>query len=174
MAAPAKPSERYEAALQEGRISEDRAQRAALERLDALAAALQAPAPAPGLLDRLRLRGRAPQAPLQGLYLWGGVGRGKTFLMDLFFDALPPGVGERVHFYRFMRGVHEALKAKFEGKTCEGEPCVPFENVEKAWGANDEACTNLKDMLEQSPEEIAEQIINEIVSAISHTLINFL
>ncbi|MFZ8915659.1 MAG: hypothetical protein ACO2YP_13825, partial [Pseudomonadales bacterium] len=66
MAAPAKPSERYEAALQEGRISEDGAQRAALEKLDGLAAALQAPAPAPGLLDRLRLRGRAPRAPLPG------------------------------------------------------------------------------------------------------------
>ena len=63
----------------------------------------------------------------------------------------------------------EERKAKLEGKTCEGEPCVPFENVEKAWGANDEACTNLKDMLEQSPEEIAEQIINEIQSRTSST-----
>ena len=91
MAAPAKPSERYETALREGRISEDRAQRAALEKLDALADALRASPPARGLLDRLRLRGRAPRAPLQGLYLWGGVGRGKTFLMDLFFEALPQG-----------------------------------------------------------------------------------
>ena len=126
MAAPAKPSERYEAALQEGRISEDRAQRAALEKLDALAAALQAPAPAPGLFHRLRLRSRPPRAPLQGLYLWGGVGRGKTFLMDLFFEALPLGVGERMHFYRFMRGVHEALKA-------EAGKANPLEHIAEQW-----------------------------------------
>jgi cell division protein ZapE len=126
MAAPAKPSERYETALQEGRISEDQAQRAALEKLDALAAALQAPAPAPGLLERFRLRGRPPRAPLQGLYLWGGVGRGKTFLMDLFFEALPPGVGERMHFYRFMRGVHEALKT-------EAGKANPLEHIAEQW-----------------------------------------
>lgn len=105
-----KPSERYDLALAEGRITNDRAQREALGKLDALAGALAAAPASSGFWRRLR-RGHRPAAPLRGLYLWGGVGRGKTFLMDLFFEALPEGVGQRMHFYRFMRGVHEALRA---------------------------------------------------------------
>ena len=52
-----------------------------------------------------RSRGRSPR----GLYLWGGVGRGKTLLMDAFFGSLGPVPRERTHFYRFMRGVHQEL-----------------------------------------------------------------
>jgi len=44
-----------------------------------------------------------------GLYLWGGVGRGKTLLCDMFFDGLPIKAKQRVHFHRFMRGVHDQL-----------------------------------------------------------------
>ncbi|WP_194436280.1 cell division protein ZapE [Vibrio fluminensis] len=51
-----------------------------------------------------------PQAP-QGLYFWGGVGRGKTYLMDTFFDALPSDKKMRVHFHRFMLRVHDELNA---------------------------------------------------------------
>lgn len=47
--------------------------------------------------------------PEQGLYFWGGVGRGKTYLMDVFFDALPFERKMRVHFHRFMRRVHHEL-----------------------------------------------------------------
>ncbi|MBV33786.1 MAG: cell division protein ZapE [Porticoccaceae bacterium] len=52
----------------------------------------------------------------KGLYLWGGVGRGKTFLMDIFFDALPFPNKMRTHFYRFMQLVHDELKL------CDGSP----------------------------------------------------
>lgn len=47
-----------------------------------------------------------------GLYMWGGVGRGKTFLMDLFFEALPFETKQRMHFHRFMRDVHRSLNER--------------------------------------------------------------
>ncbi len=46
---------------------------------------------------------------LKGLYLWGGVGRGKTFLVDLFFENLPTGRKKRIHFHRFMHQIHQEL-----------------------------------------------------------------
>jgi len=51
-----------------------------------------------------------PPAP-RGVYLWGGVGRGKSFLMDAFFDAVPVLRKTRLHFHEFMRGVHRELDA---------------------------------------------------------------
>jgi cell division protein ZapE len=57
-----------------------------------------------------RLRGRS-ESPLRGLYLWGGVGRGKTWLMDLFFNSLPFAERRRRHFHRFMHEVHAELKS---------------------------------------------------------------
>ncbi|MGL5343793.1 MAG: cell division protein ZapE [Plesiomonas sp.] len=50
-----------------------------------------------------------PAEPILGVYLWGGVGRGKTWLMDLFYDALPGNRKLRMHFHRFMHYVHSAL-----------------------------------------------------------------
>ncbi|MEJ6518736.1 cell division protein ZapE [Shewanella bicestrii] len=63
-------------------------------------------------LDKLyqQIIGRTDAQPIKGLYLWGDVGRGKTFLMDLFFDALPQQGKLRLHFHRFMARVHQALK----------------------------------------------------------------
>lgn len=57
-----------------------------------------------------RLRGVEPE-PEIGLYLWGGVGRGKTYLVDAFFDCLPFKRKLRVHFHRFMQRVHAELAA---------------------------------------------------------------
>lgn len=61
----------------------------------------------PSLVNRLRGK-KAPY--VQGLYLWGTVGRGKTWLMDLFFEHIPIEKKQRIHFHRFMRRVHESLK----------------------------------------------------------------
>ena len=91
----------------------DAAQREASELLLALQRRLETvpahPARRPGLLGRLGARFAAPVAPLRGLYLWGGVGRGKTYLMDWFAEDLPLPGKRRVHFHHFMREVHDVM-----------------------------------------------------------------
>ena len=58
-----------------------------------------------------RLFGKKQQhAPLKGLYFWGGVGRGKTYLVDTFYECLPGSRKMRIHFHRFMHRVHDELK----------------------------------------------------------------
>jgi cell division protein ZapE len=91
------------------RLQFDGAQQAAALRLDTLSENLRAQSPA--FLRRLRslmpwFPGESAPTP-QGLYLWGGVGRGKTLLMDMFYASLRDA--ERTHFYHFMRDVHAAL-----------------------------------------------------------------
>ncbi|BBD78973.1 cell division protein ZapE [Aerosticca soli] len=109
---PLAPSARYQEGVAAHRWEADPAQQAVLPELDRLHASLTA-APAPGgLLGRLRaLVGGEPREPIPGLYLWGRVGRGKTFLMDLFAASLPHGMALRRHFHRFMAEVHERLRA---------------------------------------------------------------
>lgn len=77
----------------------------AVRALDELSHELQASPPSSRWQ---RLRRPATQA-VSGLYLWGGVGRGKTWLMDLFFELLPEGGKRRIHFHRFMQEIHHAL-----------------------------------------------------------------
>jgi cell division protein ZapE len=83
-------------------------------RLDCLSASLLETSRSAG--ERLRAHLRwlpAPtaEAPQRGLYLWGGVGRGKTILMDWFYESLRFSRRERTHFYRFMRQVHAELRS---------------------------------------------------------------
>jgi len=101
------PSTAYAAGVARGEWLDDPAQHAALRELDRIHAALREPVPG-GLLKRLF--GDSGEAP-RGLYLWGGVGRGKTFLVDLLFATLPAGGKRRTHFHRFMREVHARLRA---------------------------------------------------------------
>jgi cell division protein ZapE len=87
-----------------GRLDGDAAQHLAAQHLDRLAAELEARA-----LPRPFWR-RAARDPVRGIYLWGNVGRGKTYLMDLFFDSLGFADKERAHFYRFLQRVHAELR----------------------------------------------------------------
>ena len=101
------PGEVYAAGVARGDWQRDPAQLSTLAELDRIHRALL-DAPGPGLFARLL--GKRDAAPT-GLYLWGGVGRGKTFLVDLFFDTLPVAGKRRTHFHRFMREVHAQLRA---------------------------------------------------------------
>ncbi|WP_345781308.1 cell division protein ZapE [Pseudoxanthomonas sp.] len=101
------PSQRYAQGAREGKWSDDRAQHAALAELDRIHIGL-CDDDQDGFLDRLSAFWKKPQA-VRGLYFWGGVGRGKTFLVDLFYDGLPVKQKRRTHFHRFMRDIHEKL-----------------------------------------------------------------
>jgi len=102
------PSQRYAEGVARGDWNDDPAQHAALAELDRIHEALVDSAQ-DGWLDRLSAFWKKPE-PVRGLYFWGGVGRGKTFLVDLFYDGLPIKQKYRTHFHRFMRGVHERLR----------------------------------------------------------------
>jgi cell division protein ZapE len=95
----------YDTRVAEGMLRPDPAQRAALLRLEELREKLEAPE-RKGFLSRFR---RAEPAGKQGLYLWGGVGRGKSMLMDLFFAHVGIEAKRRVHFHAFMQEVQGAL-----------------------------------------------------------------
>jgi cell division protein ZapE len=87
----------------------DNAQRVAVARLERLRAELAEAASAP--LGKRLLRGlTSPATAPRGVYLWGSVGRGKTWLMDLFYAGLAQTTKRRTHFYRFMNEVHADLK----------------------------------------------------------------
>ncbi len=113
------PLSRYQQALDAGEYQADAVQRQAVKQLDQIYQALQQlPAPAAAnagkrrnLLSRWlgKSEETTAQRPVQGLYMWGGVGRGKTWLMDLFFHSLPGDRKLRLHFHRFMLRVHEEL-----------------------------------------------------------------
>ncbi|HFV9292229.1 cell division protein ZapE [Serratia fonticola] len=113
------PLSRYQQALDAGEYQADAVQRQAVTQLDQIYQALQQlPAPAAANAGKRRnLFSRwlgkseetTAQRPVQGLYMWGGVGRGKTWLMDLFFHSLPGDRKLRLHFHRFMLRVHEEL-----------------------------------------------------------------
>jgi cell division protein ZapE len=110
---------RYEELVSAGELRPDAEQRAAAQRLNRLQQELEAPQ-AGGLLGMLF--GKKPAAP-RGLYLWGGVGRGKSMLMDLFHDSLAIPDKRRVHFHAFMQEVHARLREARKSES--GDPIPP-------------------------------------------------
>jgi cell division protein ZapE len=110
---------RYEALVAAGELKADSRQRAAAERLQLLQDELVA-AREPGALARLFGRG---QERVRGLYLWGGVGRGKSMLMDLFVDTLDIRRQRRVHVHAFMLEIDRLLRD--ERKKEAGDPIAP-------------------------------------------------
>lgn len=100
--------DRYDALVVERDLHPDQSQREAVKKLQSLVDALEgAGQPAAGLA-RLRAWFKKAEKP-RGLYLWGPVGRGKTMLMNLFFDLAPVEKKRRAHFHGFMADVHERL-----------------------------------------------------------------
>jgi cell division protein ZapE len=94
----------YDARVQAGTLHADAAQRAILPLLERVRTDLAAPASKKGLFGLFA----KPADPIKGLYLWGGVGRGKSMLMDLFFDACDVPK-RRVHFHAFMQEIQTQL-----------------------------------------------------------------
>jgi cell division protein ZapE len=109
------PLERYQQDLKRDDFTHDKAQEAAvlqIQRLyDDLVAARYRPRFSGGLSLVRRITDWGGQRPVKGLYLWGGVGRGKTFLMNTFFHNLPFDNKLRIHFHHFMQKVHRELNA---------------------------------------------------------------
>ena len=130
---------RYDVLVASGAIERDPAQVKLLRQLEALAESLGSYrlARKPSALGWLF--GKKNPAPPKGLYVWGSVGRGKTMLMDLFFEALPVKRKRRVHFHAFMADVHERIH-DFRQKLKTGEvkgddPIAPVAEAlaEQAW-----------------------------------------
>lgn len=99
----------YARALRERGFSPDGGQRVTVARLELLRRRLLRGPRARAWRWLAALWRRPADAPVRGLYLWGEVGRGKTWLMDLFFASLPFAERQRLHFHRFMHAVHAEL-----------------------------------------------------------------
>jgi len=113
------PLQRYQLDVESNAITVDAAQRALVDHLQKLyERIIQAQSNGSGPLPWLKQRLFASEqtaSSIQGLYIWGGVGRGKTYLMDVFFESLPGESKMRTHFHRFMQRVHRDL-ASLQGQ----------------------------------------------------------
>ncbi len=108
------PKTRYQNALNANQVNYDENQMRVVEQLDKLHRRLakknkpQTTSLTSKLAGLLRLRSETSET-IKGLYIWGSVGRGKTFLMDIFYECLPQERKLRLHFHRFMHEVHQQL-----------------------------------------------------------------
>jgi cell division protein ZapE len=112
------PRQAYSEQLQHGLLEEDSAQRTVVDALQRLHSELLTakPAKSPSFTERLFSRNQSEtDSSSHGIYIWGGVGRGKTRLMDLFFNSLDFEHKQRLHFHHFMRTIHKEL-AQLKGQ----------------------------------------------------------
>ena len=138
---PSSVSAHYAALVAAGEIERDAAQAALVARLDRLNERLAAHrlARKSSSLGWLFGRGDAQRDPIKGLYIHGEVGRGKTMLMDLFFEACPVQRKRRAHFHEFMADVHERVHAYRQklksGETTNGDPIArtAADIAEESW-----------------------------------------
>ncbi len=130
------PMPRYRALVAEGALEPDPAQKAAVEKLQLLHLRLSGYDPAAGKQVSFGWLGFGKKAakrdkPLTGLYLFGGVGRGKSMLMDLFFEGAPIEPKRRVHFHAFMQEVQSGIQAARSRESSD-----PIEEVAEEVGAS--------------------------------------
>ena len=137
---PSLVSDRYQALLREDALERDEAQLRVVAELDRLAGELgdYQQGRSAGMFGRLFGR-KARAEPPRGIYLWGSVGRGKTMLMDFFFEAAPVKAKRRVHFQAFMADVHQRIhdwRLASKAGTAKGdEPVAPVADAlaAQAW-----------------------------------------
>jgi cell division protein ZapE len=118
----------YRARRRAGQLEADPVQQLAAEKLQSLHHALLHYQPASGRAgwrERLGLA-RQREEPPQGLYIFGGVGRGKSMLMDLFFASAPVEKKRRVHFHEFMLEVHDSLHRQRQEHANDGDVLAPL------------------------------------------------
>ena len=126
---------RYLAMIEDGVLEKDAAQLAVIKSLDSLNADLaeRKLANKKSSLGWLFSARASAWSTALGIYMWGGVGRGKTMLMDLFFDESPIRRKKRVHFHEFMGDVHNRIhlhrQALKRGETSQDDPIVPVANA---------------------------------------------
>ncbi len=132
------PLQTYRERRRAGELRPDPGQELAAEKLQSLHNALKHYKPAKGRggwKERMGL-GRRKADPPQGLYIFGGVGTGKSMLMDLFFESAPTTHKRRVHFHAFMQEVHERLHAwrqKTKGTAEDPLPELASAMAEETW-----------------------------------------
>ncbi|TPL38802.1 cell division protein ZapE [Mesorhizobium sp. B2-4-6] len=133
--------QRYDHLVQSGAVERDPAQERVVAALDRLTEEISAKrlAHKSSALGWLFAAKRQPREPVKGLYIHGGVGRGKTMLMDMFFELLPVRRKRRVHFNDFMADVQDRIQkhrqARKEGMVREDDPIPPVARAlaDEAW-----------------------------------------
>lgn len=105
-----KPSEKYDHFLQQSGFNKDPMQQRAIKILDSLSEEIvNESSSSRGVMASIKALFGNKQCTIKGVYFWGGVGRGKTFIMDIFFQTLAIKNKKRIHFHHFMKNIHDEL-----------------------------------------------------------------